>query len=172
MCRFLYIILFIPLFSFGQHSFWFDQPVYPEVDVKDLPFADSLHTRTFHDMETYRQLLFRYINWERMNCDLPPLQRDSILMKNSQDWANYMARWNKYKHTGKNVVEIINKGHNMLQLLHREVAYICVGSWMDSEPHRDAILDPDLKSIGIGCAEGKNDNFNCNTYFIVQFEYE
>lgn len=167
----LLILLLFPILCFSQTSFWFDHPVYPEVDVYDLPYADSLHTPTCYDMETYRELLFRYINWERMNCDLPPLQKDTILMKNSGDWANYMARWNKYKHTGKNVIEVINMGHNILKLLHREVAYICVGSWIDSPPHRDALLDPDLKWIGIGCAEGKNDKFSCNTYFVAQFGY-
>lgn len=169
--KLLIVFLLSNNFVISQNSFWFDNVVYPEVDTKDLIYSDSLHTTNCHDMETYRQLLYRYINWERKQCDLDSLIIDETLMIDSQCWANYMAKWNKYRHTGKNVIEIINRGHAIWYITHRESASICVGSWMDSPAHRDAILDPDLKWIGIGVAEGVNPKFVSNTYFIVQFKY-
>ena len=67
-----------------------------------------------------------------------------------------------------------------METSHKQSAGCAVGQWMGSEPHREALLDPDLKTFGIGVQEcisniiffdGKPHEMINNTYFTVIFDY-
>ena len=159
---------------------WFDINFYPSVSTDDIPFADSLHTETFHNMETYVKLVERYINEERRVHGLNPLVIDPKLMALAQKHSDKMAKTKIYKHSGLNYDEVITHITSILETSHKQSAGCAVGQWMDSEPHREALLDPDLKTFGIGVQEcisniiffdGKPHEMINNTYFTVIFDY-
>lgn len=176
------ILILVMMFSlnvFSQERL-FEIEVYPSVSTDTIPFADSLHTKTFYNMNTYVKLVCLYINEERRIHGLNPLVMDPKLMGLAQKHSDYMARWGNYKHSGLNQIEVITHIASILVSSHKESAACAVGQWMGSEPHRDALLDPDLKTFGIGVQEnksgffideGKRYNVVNNTYFTVMFNY-
>ena len=176
------ILILVMMFSlnvFSQERL-FEREVYPSVSTDTIPFADSLHTKTFYNMNTYVKLVCLYINEERRIHGLNPLVMDPKLMGLSQKHSDYMARWGNYKHSGLNQIEVITHIASILVSSHKESAACAVGQWMGSEPHREALLDPDLKTFGIGVQEnksgfftdgGKRYNVVNNTYFTVMFNY-
>ena len=158
----------------------FEYDFYPSVSTDDIPFADSLHTETFYNIETYVKLVERYINVERKEHCLNPLAIDPKLMALAQKHSNYMAKSRIYKHSGLNYDEVITHITSILESSHKQSAGCAVGQWMDSPRHREALLDPDLKTFGIGVQEcssniiffdGKPHEMINNTYFTVIFEY-
>jgi uncharacterized protein YkwD len=153
---------------------------YPSVSTDSIPFADSLHTETFYNMETYVKLVHHYINEERKNNALNPLVIDPKLVALAQKHSNTMAKTKIYKHSGLNYDEVINNITSIVITSHKDNAGSAVKQWMDSQPHREALLDPDLKTFGIGVQEcfskiiifdGKPHEMNNNTYFTVIFDY-
>jgi len=153
---------------------------YPSVSTDDIPFADSLHTETFYNMETYVKLVHLYINEERKNHGLNPLVIDTKLMVLAQKHSNTMAKTKIYKHSGLNYNEVITHITTIVITSHKDNAGRAVGQWMDSQPHREALLDTDLKTFGIGVQEcfskiiffdGKPHEMINNTYFTVIFDY-
>ena len=69
----------------------FDIDFYPSVSTYTMPFADSLHTETFYNIETYVKLVHLYINEERKNNGLNPLVIDPKLVTLAQKHSNTMA---------------------------------------------------------------------------------
>lgn len=158
----------------------FEYDFYPSVSTDDIPFSDSLHTETFHNMETYVKLVERYINEERRVHGLNPLVIDTKLMYLAQKHSDKMAKTKIYKHSGLNYDEVITHITSILESSHKQSAGCAVGQWMGSEPHREALLDPDLKTFGIGVQEcisniiffdGKPHEMINSTYFTVIFDY-
>ena len=158
----------------------FEYNFYPSVSTDDIPFADSLHTETFYNMETYVKLVHLYINEERRVHGLNPLVIDPKLMVLAQKHSNTMAKTKIYKHSGLNYDEVITHITSIVITSHKDNAGCAVGQWMDSQPHREALLDPDLKTFGIGVQEntsgfaiyhGKRYELVNNTYFTVIFDY-
>ena len=175
----LILVMMLGLNVFSQER-WFDINFYPSVSTNSIPFADSLHTKTFHNMVTYVKLVELYINVERKNHGLNPLVIDPKLMKIAQNHSDKMAKTKIYKHSGLNYVEVITHLSSILKSSHKQSAGCAVGQWMESQPHREALLDPDLKTFGIGVQEcvsniiffdGKPHEMVNNTYFTVIFEY-
>jgi hypothetical protein len=174
----LILFMLLGLNTFSQSLFEIDH--YPNVCTDTIPFADSLHTKTFYDMNTYVRLVYLYINEERKSHGLNPLVMDTKLMSLAQKHSDYMAKTKRYGHSGLNYVEVITNISSILNSKHKENAGCAVGQWMGSEPHRDALLDPDLKTFGIGVQEntsgffiedGKRYDVKHNTYFTVIFDY-
>lgn len=158
----------------------FEIEVYPSVSTDTIPFADSLHTKTFYNMDTYVKLVCLYINEERRIHGLNPLVMDPKLMELAQKHSDYMAKCGNYKHSGLNYDEVITHIASILMSSHKESAACAVGQWMGSDAHRDALLNPDFKTFGIGVQEnksgffmsqGKRYNVVNNTYFTVIFNY-
>ena len=158
----------------------FEINFYPSVSTDDIPFADSLHTETFYNMETYVKLVHLYINEERKNHGLNPLVIDPKLMVLAQKHSNTMAKTKIHKHSGLNYDEVITHITSILESSHKQSAGCAVKRWMDSQPHREALLNPDLKTFGIGVQEcisniiffdGKPHEMINNTYFTVIFNY-
>ena len=131
-------------------------------------------------MDTYVKLVFLYINEERKAHGLNPLVMDPTIMKLAQKHSDNMAKFGNYKHSGLNYVEVITRLNSIQRWTHKENAACAVGQWMKSEAHRDALLDPKLKTFGIGVQENtsgfvmydaKRYNVVNNTYFTVIFDY-
>jgi uncharacterized protein YkwD len=173
----LVMMFILNVFSQGRFS---EINHYPNVSTDTIPFADSIHTKTFYNMNTYVRLVCLYINVERKNHGLNPLVIDPKLMKIAQNHSDKMAKTSIYKHSGLNYVEVITHIASILESSHRESAGCAVGQWMDSQPHRESLLDPDLKTFGIGVQENKSgiaifggERFEVvnNTFFTVIFDY-
>ena len=80
----------------------FEHDFYPSVSTDDIPFADSLHTEEFYNIEAYVKLVERYINAERKERGLNPLSIDAKLMALAQKHSDYMAKTKIYRHSGLN----------------------------------------------------------------------
>lgn len=175
----LILVIMLGLNLFSQERL-FEVNHYPSVSTDTIPFADSLHTKTFYNINTYVRLVCLYINVERKNHGLEPLVIDPKLMKIAQNHSDKMAKTSIYKHSGLNYVEVITHIASILESSHKESAGCAVGQWMGSQPHREALLDPDLKTFGIGVQEntsgfaffgGERFKVINNTFFTVVFEY-
>ena len=175
----LILVMMLGLNVFSQERL-FEVNHYPSISTDTIPFADSLHTETFYNMNTYVRLVCLYINVERKNHGLEPLVIDPKLMKIAQNHSDKMAKTSIYKHSGLNYVEVITHIASILECSHKHSAGRAVGQWMDSQPHREALLDPDLKTFGIGVQENTSGfaSFDSkrfkvinNTFFTVIFEY-
>ena len=175
----LILVMMLGLNGISQERL-FEYNYYPSVSTDDIPFADSLHTETFYNMETYVKLVHLYINEERRVHGLNPLVIDPKLMVLAQKHSNTMAKTKIYKHSGLNYDEVITHITTILELSHKQNAGCAVGQWMGSQPHREALLNPDLKTFGIGVQEcisniiffdGKPHEMINNTYFTVIFDY-
>lgn len=158
----------------------FEYDFYPSVYTDSITFADSLHTETFYNIETYIRLVERYINEERIVNGLNTLSIDTKLMVLAKKHSNYMAKSKIYKHSGLNYDEVITHITSILESSHKQSAGCAVKQWMDSPRHRDALLNPDFKTFGIGVQEnnsgfftdeGKRYDVVNNTYFTVIFDY-
>lgn len=158
----------------------FEIDFYPSVYTDTIPFSDSLHTKTFYNMDTYVRLVYVFINIERKYNGLNPLVMDCTLMCIAQKHSDKMAIFGDYKHSGLNYNEVINHISSILESSHKQSAGCAVKQWMDSDTPRDALLDPDFKTFGIGVQEnksgvtifgGKRYEVINNTYFTVIFDY-
>jgi hypothetical protein len=175
----LILVMMLGFNVFSQKRL-FEVDHYPNVSTDTIPFADSLHTETFYNMNTYVRLVCLYINEERKNHGLNPLVMDPTLMKIAQNHSNKMAKTAIYKHSGLNYDEVITRLNTIEVCPHKENAGCAVGQWMGSQPHREALLDPNFKTFGIGVQEntsgfvilkGKRYEVVNNTYFTVIFDY-
>ena len=93
----LILVMMLGLNVFSQERS-FEINFYPSVSTDSIPFADSLHTETFYNMNTYVRLVCLYINVERKNYGLEPLVIDPKLMKIAQNHSDKMAKTKIYKH--------------------------------------------------------------------------
>jgi len=175
----LILVMMLGLNVFSQERL-FEVNHYPSISTDTIPFADSLHTETFYNMNTYVRLVCLYINVERKNYGLEPLVIDPKLMKIAQNHSDKMGKTKIYKHSGLNYVEVITHITSIVITSHKDNGGCAVKQWMNSQPHREALLDPDLKTFGIGVQEcvshiiffdGKPHEMINNTFFTVIFEY-
>lgn len=103
--------------------------------------------------------VFNLVNAEREKAGVKPLARDARLDQSAQTKADDMANNNYFAHinptTGVNGYKLIPSGlcsyqsENINAALTNEEA---VTEWMNSEPHRNAILDQQYDISGIGLA--------------------
>lgn len=129
-------------------------------DIGDAPFPPS-------ELPAVRHVMLRLINRERLRHDLPALTYNALLEKSAQAHAEDMLdRWylSHRNPDGQNSGDRIRAtgyltppcecawkfwiGENVAwgQTTAREV----MKDWMNSETHRENILNPDFTEIGIG----------------------
>ncbi|NLA42724.1 CAP domain-containing protein [Candidatus Saccharibacteria bacterium] len=111
--------------------------------------------------------VFDLVNQERVNAGIHPLVMDERLMSSAQDKADDMKNRNYYGHEDPDGV----RGY---LLARRKVGSDCVTvsenisagdrtnneavrGWMKSEPHHQAILNPQYSLSGVGVASEQND---------------
>ena len=149
----LVLVLLVSGIGFGQNNVYSDVNFYPNVKTDHLQYADSVISREFYDVETYRELLILYINEERRLNNLSPLVKDDELMNFAQKHTDWMCKTGKYQHSGENIKEVIRHGKYSsctVYAHHALHAQNCVRAWMSSPGHRKHLLDPNLTKIGAG----------------------
>ncbi|MDJ0597190.1 MAG: CAP domain-containing protein, partial [Pleurocapsa sp. MO_226.B13] len=128
---------------------------------------------------TIDQEILNLINQERSNAGLNPLllhsQLDSVANNHSED----MALEDFFSHTSSNGTNwsdrlaAVYQGTRLAENISAGLATpeAVVQDWMNSDPHRDNILDPNLEHIGIGYYHLPNDtgSVNYNHYWNLTF---
>jgi len=103
-------------------------------------------------------------NVERAKAGLPPLHANDRLGKAAQDYSSVVAPGQCFGHTCSPVPQLQDRavaaGYTGWQRIGENIAAgqqtpeNVVASWMTSPGHRDNILDPDFKEIGVGVELG------------------
>ena len=158
----LILLSLVSVVGFSQNNVYADVDFYPEVNTNHLQYADSIVSPDFYDVETFSELLILYINEERRLHHLPALVVDDELMKFAQKHTDWMVKTGKYEHSGENIKEIINHYPNLSEsyVHHALSAQICVRAWMNSSPHKKAILNEKIAKIGSGYGENKKGSYH------------
>ncbi len=126
-------------------------------------FADK--TAGLADREQLRAEMFERVNRERKNARLPPLRQNPHLERAAQRHAEDMLARSFYGHetpegrtpfrrallagyTPRSIAENIARG----QFAVGQV----MDGWMESQVHRNNILNPSFSEVGFGFAHGRN----------------
>jgi uncharacterized protein YkwD len=118
------------------------------------------------------QALFEAANRERVAMHLRPLRWDNTLAQAARQHSQRMAQLNKLSHQLPGEEEL---GRRLVRAGARFSAAaenVALGpsaiglhtQWMNSPPHRENLLDPDLDSIGIGVAQGYRETFGTEDF--------
>ena len=107
------------------------------------------------------QALFEAANHERTSRGLPPLQWDTSLAATAKQHALRMARQNLLSHQFPGEPDFATRARNAGALFSAAAENVAEGpnadsihrQWMNSPPHRQNLLDPDLDSIGVATAD-------------------
>lgn len=105
---------------------------------------------------------------------------DQTLQETAQEFANYMAENDRYGHQadGRSPSERATAHGYDFAIVLENIAYAYdsrgfeapalaekfVQGWIDSPPHRENLLDPDVTAIGVGVAESQTTHY----YYAVQ----
>jgi uncharacterized protein YkwD len=109
-----------------------------------------------------------------------PVAVDQTLQGTAQEFANYMAENDRYGHQADGrtpsqrakahgydfaiVLENIAYAYDSRGFEAPALAEKLVQGWIDSPPHRENLLDPDVTVIGVGVAESRTTHY----YYAVQ----
>ncbi|MDE6182060.1 MAG: hypothetical protein K2F59_02490 [Eubacteriales bacterium] len=110
----------------------------------------------------------RIVNEERIKNGLQPLQISEDLMKTAREKSEDMATRNYVSHTdpdGYNMATDLKVAENITGGNYTPAG--AVDDWLNSKGHRDNILNPNYKYIGVGYA--KNSNSEYTNYWTQQF---
>lgn len=141
---FIFVLVFFPLFSSGQ--------------------------------TTFKQEIIKLTNIERSKRHLPVLTDNPLLDAAALAKANDMIALKYFSHTSpagetpwnfiaENGYEYKFAGENIALNFYQPKK--AMAAWLSSPTHRDNILDPDYKEIGVAMVKGMLDNKE--TFLIVQF---
>lgn len=125
--------------------------------------------------------LFNLVNAEREKAGLKPLVRDTRLDQSAQFKADDMVARNYFSHydpTDEKTMNGVQKGyeltnHNTCENISENISQVVIGGtvddnvssvngWMGSEPHRNAILDPQYDITGVAISGDKIVQHFCN----------
>ena len=106
-------------------------------------------------------ILFNMVNEERAKAGIKPLVRNEKLDYSAQQKSDDMAKYNYFSHdnpsTGFHGYDYIPRGmcpgyqsENITHSATTDRNKASMDGWMDSPPHRKAILDPDYEYAGVG----------------------
>src|SRR5947209_675419 len=105
-------------------------------------------------------------NKERARKDLPPLEPEAILFKVARAHSANMARKGEMKHVldNKNPAQRVEEAGYDYGRVGENIAFSdglrpadIVRGWMNSKLHRENILNPKFKHIGLGVARNDKD---------------
>lgn len=122
------------------------------------------------EMDVEIQRVFDLLNNERFRAGLSLLRLNSKLIAAAQAHSNDMARHNRLSHTGSDGSLMVDRmrryGYNY-RWAGENIAYgqtsaqEIMQSWMNSAGHRQNILNPKFRDVGIAYAYG-------NTFYWTQ----
>lgn len=132
------------------------------------------------DLEATVAGIYERSNAFRKQEGREPLAVDQTLQKTAQDFADYMAETDRYGHQADGrtpsqrakehgyeyaiVLENIAFAYDSRGYEAPALAEQFVQGWIDSPPHRENLLDPDVTQIGVGVAESQSTQH----YYAVQ----
>lgn len=139
-----------------------DNPVQPEMPLS-ADIADSLSIESNTRDISVAQEVLNIVNQERQRAGLSPLRLQSQLTAAAQAHSNDMARNNFISHTGYDGSSFVDRikrtGYNFRSGAENVAAgqtssQNVMQSWMNSPGHRNNILNPGYRDIGIANARG------------------
>src|SRR5207244_2934876 len=110
------------------------------------------------------KVLLELTNKERARQELPALEPDPVLFKVARAHSANMARKGEMKHDldGKSPARRVDEAGYDYRVVGENIAFSdglhlkeIMKGWMESKHHRDNILDPKYRQIGLGI--GRND---------------
>lgn len=132
------------------------------------------------DVQAARELIVQQTNEFRQQHGFEAVKTDPRLMQTAQDFAEFMARTNKYGHTADGqrpgqratghgydyciIAENIAYQYNPAGITTEKLADRFVTGWKNSREHRKNMLDPDVTETGVGVAYSQESG----AYFAVQ----
>jgi uncharacterized protein YkwD len=153
--------------------------------VNAQDYGDSLVTYNFHSNETIEFYILNYINVEREKAGLPKFEIDTMLHRLARRHSEWMCKTSIYVHSSDirtpdpgqhrriNYAENCMMYHCIRYGTHKEKAEMCVGAWMSSSAHQNNILDSKSKTIGVGFAQKRNNEYPINQmeqYFTIMLK--
>ena len=130
---------------------------------------------TPEDAERLADNVLQLVNFERLSAELPPVVVDDNLAKVAADYACLMIEENFFGHhdpvtgygpgdrAGAGKYAAFKVGENLA--VGQETAADVMKVWMESPPHRNIILDPQWKEIGIAVRSGGE----YGIYWVMEF---
>jgi uncharacterized protein YkwD len=136
--------------------------------------------------QTAAQALLCDMNAFRSRAGLRPLRSNGQLHSAAQGMASDLAASHRFAHIasdGRTLVQRVRAtGYTARRKAWRLAENIAWGSqllapplsaasgWMDSPPHRHNLLDPGLRDVGIGVAQGTPDGASePGTFYVADF---
>ena len=106
--------------------------------------------------------ILQLVNEQRVKSNLPQLTMDATLTKSAQGYAESMQRTGRFSHTGADGSTFVQRnvaaGYTGWSWLEENIAYgqtspeMVMKDWMESTEHRDNILNPHVRHLGVGIA--------------------
>jgi uncharacterized protein YkwD len=147
--------------------------IYPK--RKQIAFV----TERFGNFETDEHAIFRLINSERRKHYLSELEWDDNLAALARRYSEKMSRENFFSHfdrDGANVAKRAQKakikswrkiGENLFVVEQiSQFDTFAVKAWMESEIHRNNILDEEWMTTGVGISEAENGDIYITQVFV------
>lgn len=139
----------------------------PEITVRSVrqvaastPRPTAQQSSTPVSNSSYAQQVVSLVNAERSKSNLNPLTLNTTLQSSAQNYASQMAIQNFFSHTAPNgetfQQRIVKAGYTNYRWIAENIAagqstpQEAMRGWMNSTGHRNNILNPNAKEIGIG----------------------
>ena len=139
------------------------------------PFGQAAKCLTVEEPQLVVDQVLQLVNLERAQRDLPPVVVHPRLQKVAEDYACRMVTEKFFGHrdpvTGHGPAERVIAGKYPFYAVGENLAAgpetpaEVMERWMESPSHRDIILDPNWKEIGIGVRRGGE----YATYWVQEF---
>lgn len=151
-------------------------------DVEQLSVEDvgPFHPTTKPELSTTEQEIIERTNAFRKRHDRDPVERNDDLQQTAQDFADYMARTDRYGHSADGrqpsqrarahdyayclVAENIAYRFQTTGFKTEELAREAVTGWRESPGHRENMLRPDVTDTGVAVAQSEQ----TGVYYLVQ----
>jgi uncharacterized protein YkwD len=114
------------------------------------------------DYSATAQRILQLVNQQRAAHGLVALRLNAALTRAAQSYAEYMSQAGFFSHTGLNGSKFTQRdeaaGYTGWNWLEENIAYgqtspeMVMSDWMDSPEHRDNILNPHVRDLGVGMA--------------------
>lgn len=149
--------------------------------ILEQPYRHDTITDDFFDIETINAIMFELVNEYRVENGLEPCKIDTALMRLANNHAEWMATNgilchisdervpNHTDHRKYNFSENITMYNTIQWDTHYSITESAVGVWIWSPAHRNNILDPYAKYIGVGSFQKMTPKGQKGEYFVVQF---
>ena len=153
--------------------------------VSSLIFLTGTYGRAEDELISIENEIFRLVNVERQRYGLSSLLYDSKVVNAARQHSKAMADWNFFDHTslipgyetledryekagitGWNCIaeNIFScSGYSGVQ----KIAQVMVNGWMNSEGHRENILDQNLTHTGVGVAKSSSGTYYATQDFVA-----